>query len=149
MFDKIAVTDARGKVHQAHFEMRDKSGVAEVSFDGTLPAQNIELAIDYNAAFNTKLQGLYKVKVGGDSYVVTQMEAISARYAFPSFDEPRFKTPFEVTLTVPKKEVAVANTRPTNRGCIRRRSVENDPLRQDQALANLSGRRCGRSMGRG
>ena len=110
--DRIEVTDALGKVHKAHFEMRDKSGVAEVSFDGTLPAQNIELAIDYNAAFNTKLQGLYKVKVGGDSYVVTQMEAISARYAFPSFDEPRFKTPFDVTLTVPKDEVAVANTQP-------------------------------------
>jgi alanyl aminopeptidase len=44
--------------------------------------------------------------------LVTQMEAISARYAFPSFDEPRFKTPFEVTLTVPKEEVAVANTQP-------------------------------------
>jgi len=111
--DRIVVTDALGKAHKAHFEMRDKSGVAEVSFDGTLPAQNIELAIDYNAAFNTKLQGLYKVKVGGDSYVVTQMEAISARYAFPSFDEPRFKTPFDVTLTVPKDEVAVANTQPT------------------------------------
>ena len=36
----------------------------------------------------------------------------SARaYAFPGFDEPRFKTPFDITLTVPTDEVAVANTR--------------------------------------
>jgi len=40
------------------------------------------------------------------------MEAISARYAFPGFDEPRFKTPFDITLTVPKDEAVVANTLP-------------------------------------
>src|ERR1700722_13624850 len=108
---KIDVTDARGMVHKARFAARDASGVAELSFGGTLPAQEIEVAIDYSAAFNAKLQGLYKVKVGDDAYVVTQMEPTSARYAFPSFDEPRFKTPFRVTLTVPKNEVAIANTR--------------------------------------
>jgi alanyl aminopeptidase len=109
---KIELTDARGKVHKAQLAVRDPSGVAEVSFDGVLPAQEIELAIEYSAAFNAKLQGLYKVKVGGDAYAVTQMEPTSARYAFPSFDEPRFKTPFSVTLTVPKGDVAIANTRP-------------------------------------
>jgi alanyl aminopeptidase len=109
---KIELTDALGKTHKAQLAVRDPSGIAEVSFDGTLPAQEIELAIDYSAAFNAKLQGLYKVKVGNDAYAVTQMEATSARYAFPSFDEPRFKTPFDVTLTVPKDEVAIANTQP-------------------------------------
>ncbi len=109
---KIEVTDARGAIHQAQLAVRDPTGVALVSFDGVLPPQDIDLAIDYSAAFNAKLQGLYKVKVGADAYAVTQMEATSARYAFPSFDEPRFKTPFSVTLTVPKDEVAIANTRP-------------------------------------
>jgi len=107
---KIDVTDARGTVHKAQLAVRDASGVAEVSFGSTLPAQEIEVAIDYSAAFNAKLQGLYKVKVGDDAYAVTQMEPTSARYAFPSFDEPRFKTPFRVSLTVPKNEVAIANT---------------------------------------
>jgi len=107
---KIDVTDARGRVHKAQFAVRDASGVAEVSFGTTLPAQEIEVAVDYSAAFNAKLQGLYKVKVGDDAYAVTQMEPTSARYAFPSFDEPRFKTPFRVTLTVPKNDVAIANT---------------------------------------
>ena len=32
--------------------------------------------------------------------------------AFPGFDEPDFKTPFDVTLTVPADQVAVANTLP-------------------------------------
>jgi len=109
---KVEVTDALGKVHQAALTPRAAAGVAEVSFDGALPAQVIELTIDYSAAFNAKLQGLYKVKIGDDAYAVTQLEPISARYAFPSFDEPRFKTPFDVTLTVPKDQVAVANTQP-------------------------------------
>jgi alanyl aminopeptidase len=108
---RIAVTDAAGKRHTAELAVRDPSGVAELSFGGTLPAQQIELVIDYSAAFNAKLQGLYKVRVGDDAYAMTQMEPTSARYAFPSFDEPRFKTPFRVTLTVPKDSVAVANTR--------------------------------------
>lgn len=41
---------------------------------------------------------------------MTQMEPISARYAFPGFDEPAFKTPFALSLTVPQAERALANT---------------------------------------
>jgi len=110
---KVEVIDAKGKTHAVKFATRDESGVIEVTFGATLQAQDIELIFDYSAPFNAKLQGLYKVKVGEDSYVTTQMEAISARYAFPGFDEPRFKTPFNITLTVPSGEVAIANTRQT------------------------------------
>jgi alanyl aminopeptidase len=111
---RVVVTDATGKSREAKLSVRDSSGVAEVAFGASLPAQDIELAFDYSAPFNAKLQGVYKVKVGDDAYVTTQMEAISARYAFPSFDEPRFKTPFDITLTVPKDEVALANTLQTS-----------------------------------
>jgi len=41
---------------------------------------------------------------------MTQMEPISARFAFPSFDEPGFKTPFDISLTIPTADTAVANT---------------------------------------
>ncbi len=109
---KVTILDAGHHAHKATLTVRDPSGVADVAFGTTLPAQEVELVIDYSAAFNDKLQGLYKVSVGSDAYAVTQMEPTSARYAFPSFDEPRFKTPFDVTLTVPTDEVAVANTQP-------------------------------------
>jgi alanyl aminopeptidase len=110
--DRVVVTDSAGKTAKARFAIRDPSGVAEVSFAATLPAQEIELAIDYSAPFSPQqFQGLYKAKVGDDVYAITQMEAVSARYAFPGFDEPRFKTPFDVTLTVPRDETAIANTR--------------------------------------
>ncbi len=101
------MTDAHGVTHGATLTVRDKTGVAEVSVDGTLAAQEILLSIRYDAAFNPRLEGLYKVRVGEDAYAVTQMEATSARHAFASFDEPRFKTPFDLTLTVLRDEVAV------------------------------------------
>jgi len=109
---RAELIDAAGARHEADVTLRDPSGVVEVAFGATLPAQEADLVIEYGAAYNRKLQGLYKVDVGSDAYVVTQMESISARYAFPCFDEPRFKTPFDVTVTVPKADVAVANTRP-------------------------------------
>ncbi len=45
---------------------------------------------------------------------MTQMEAISARQSFPSFDEPRFKTPFNIRLTIPSKYSGFANTQQTS-----------------------------------
>ena len=108
---KAVLRDAAGMPHDATFALSG-SGVARVGFGTALSPQEIDLVIDYSAPFSSKLQGLYKVKIGDDAYVTTQMEAISARYAFPGFDEPRFKTPFDITLTVPEDEVAVANTRP-------------------------------------
>ncbi|GAA0723507.1 M1 family metallopeptidase [Dokdonella soli] len=108
--ERARVTDAAGKTTDAKAVAHNDSGVLEVRFADRLPAQEIELAFDYNAPFNGQLEGVYKVKVGDDSYAVTQMEPVSARFAFPGFDEPRFKTPFDIVLTVPKKDVAVANT---------------------------------------
>jgi alanyl aminopeptidase len=71
----------------------------------------ITLRFNWDAEFNKQLEGLYKVKVGEDAYAVTQMEPVSARHAFPGFDEPRFKTPYDISLTVPVEDVALANTR--------------------------------------
>ena len=88
----------------------EKEGVAVLNFGQVLPAGHYQVKLSFKTKFNQQLQGVYKVSFQGQPYVMTQMEAISARYGFPGFDEPRFKTPFELTLTVPKDLVAVANT---------------------------------------
>lgn len=111
--ERVRASDAKGKPIEAKAITHDDSGVLEVRFGKRVAAQQIELDFDYAAAFNRELQGFYKVKVGDDAYAVTQMEPVSARYAFPGFDEPRFKVPFDITLTVPAQDVAVANTRQT------------------------------------
>jgi alanyl aminopeptidase len=109
---KATVAFANGEARSVSTIPHADVGVLEVRFGSTLPAGDIDLAFEYSAPFNGQLEGAYKVKVGDDAYVVTQMEPISARFAFPGFDEPRFKTPFDVALTVPADDVAVANTRP-------------------------------------
>ena len=108
---KVTVTDAAGKTHDAKYvEADSKAGVVRVDFGSTLPAGEITLKFEYTAPLNAQLQGLYKVTAKGQPYAMTQMEPISARYAFPSFDEPGFKTPFDISITLPDNQVAVANT---------------------------------------
>jgi cytosol alanyl aminopeptidase len=75
-----------------------------------VPGQAL-VRLQYDAAFNRQLEGLYRVDVGTDSYAFTQMQAISARLAFPGFDEPQHKTPYDVTLVVRREHEAIANTR--------------------------------------
>ncbi|WP_093523189.1 M1 family metallopeptidase [Stigmatella erecta] len=54
-------------------------------------------------------QGLYGVEEGGESYLYTFFEPIDARRAFPCFDEPGFKVPWRLRLTVKQEHVALAN----------------------------------------
>ncbi|MGH8165258.1 MAG: M1 family metallopeptidase, partial [Rhodanobacteraceae bacterium] len=93
-----------------YVEAAPQEGVARVDFGGALPPQKLKLAIAFSAPFNKTLEGYYKVTFAGHDYAMTQMEPISARLAFPCFDEPDFKTPMTLTLTVPAADVAVANT---------------------------------------
>ncbi len=111
MVSKVTVTDADGKSHPAVYtEVDSKAGVARLDFGHILPPQALTLTFLYSAPLNAQLQGLYKVTAKGKPYAMTQMEPISARFAFPGFDEPDFKTPFDISLTVPDADTAVANT---------------------------------------
>lgn len=91
------------------YEQVDKTGIVRISSPRPLQGK-VSLEIEYHAPFNTALRGLYKVSESGNDYAFTQFEAISARLAFPGFDEPGFKTSFETTLIVPENQVAISNT---------------------------------------
>jgi cytosol alanyl aminopeptidase len=109
---KVTVTDAAGKAHQGKYTVAaEKEGVARIDFGGKLDPQELTLAIEFTAPLNKQLQGLYKVTHEGVPYAMTQMEPVSARYAFPGFDEPSFKTPFDLSLTIPAADVGIANTK--------------------------------------
>ena len=109
---KVTITDAAGKRHAGKYVASlPKAGVARVDFGTTLKPQQLTLTFDYTAPLNQQLQGLYKVNYAGNAYAMTQMEPISARFAFPGFDEPSFKTPFDISLTIPDGLVGVANTK--------------------------------------
>ena len=108
---KVTVTDAVGKKHAGKYTVAaEKEGVARIDLGAKLDPQEITLAIEFTAPLNKQLQGLYKVSHEGVPYAMTQMEPVSARYAFPGFDEPSFKVPFDLSLTIPADDQGVANT---------------------------------------
>ncbi|HWM87880.1 MAG TPA: M1 family aminopeptidase, partial [Kofleriaceae bacterium] len=100
---------AGGKTLPLTFEKHDSRGAARLVLPQRVAAGTATLTLSFRAAFNPHLVGLYRVKARDNWYAYTQFEAIDARRAFPCFDEPSFKIPWEMVLTVPKKAVAVSN----------------------------------------
>lgn len=107
---KSTLTDSLGKVLPVSYQELGHSGVVKISFSETLPKQKVTLLIDFKRDFETNLAGLYKVVSGDTASIFTQFEATDARLAFPSFDEPRFKVPFTVSMTIPENLTGIANT---------------------------------------
>ena len=58
--------------------------------------------------------GIFQGLDGKQPYLFTQFESIDARRAFPCFDQPDFKTPWQLTVHVPKAHAAVSNTSPVS-----------------------------------
>lgn len=117
----------------ARFEGGGNDGVSAVHLSEAIEPGPATLHFVYDAPFDHSLRGLYRVDSGGESYAFTQFESISARLAFPCFDEPAFKTPFDVTLFVKSEHTAVSNTRvleetPMAGGLKRVRFATTEPL---------------------
>jgi len=55
-------------------------------------------------------EGIFRQQEGEDRYLFTQFEAHSARKAFPCFDQPEHKVPWQITLRVPDEMGAFSNT---------------------------------------
>ncbi len=110
--DAVAVT--RASVSAAGTEITVLSGSQQfvgLAFKPALPAgrHRLTLAFEAEQARNST-RGIFALRDGDDWYAMTQFEAVSARRAFPCFDEPGFKVPWQLTLRVPRPLVAVSNT---------------------------------------
>ena len=111
----------------------DPLGVARLDFATPLPAGKVKLVFDYDAPFGTGPSGLYHVKEGDAWYAWTQFELIDARAAFPSFDQPGYKTPFTVSLTTKPGFTTVSNAAETGEtpvagGLVRHQFAPTRPL---------------------
>jgi alanyl aminopeptidase len=98
-----------GKV-KAQWHSAAPSGIASIELDHPIGPGRAELHIRYTASFDRQLAGLYKVDAKRQAYAFTQFEPTYARKAFPCFDEPAFKTPFDVSLITKRQYKAIANT---------------------------------------
>jgi alanyl aminopeptidase len=112
---RATVTAGDGAPLEVSYAQVHEHGVARLELPRAVGPGRASLHLAYHAPFDQRLSGLYQVRVEGDAYAFTQMEPVAARKAFPCFDEPRFKTPFEVSITGRKDHAILANTREIGR----------------------------------
>lgn len=130
---RAAVRTGRAAENPVTYSQPLVSGVAELQLARPLAAGRHTLVIDYDAPFRSNAEGLYHVKVGDEWYAWTQMEPLDARRMFPSFDEPRHKTPYTISVTAPAGEKVYANTPltrsiPAEGGMVRHEFAKSLPL---------------------
>ncbi len=75
-----------------------------------LKPDHYQLAISFHGKVNTSSDGMYLSNFEGRNYLFTQFEDMHARRAFPSFDEPGFKIPYQLTITAPEGQTVASNT---------------------------------------
>ena len=75
-----------------------------------LPIGDHAVQIDFTAAIDhEKSRGIYAEKEGAATYAYTFFEAIDARRAFPCFDEPNYKVPWQLTFHIKADQLARGN----------------------------------------
>ncbi len=111
---EIAITEARatagGKTQAATVEPGGEQFVG-LRVPAALPAGAARLHIQCKGKISDKSSaGIFSGRDGDNTCLVTQFESIDARRAYPCFDQPEFKTPWQVTLHVKKDQLAFSNT---------------------------------------
>lgn len=112
----IKTTTLRGRggeiAHSFALEGKDSDSPDRITITAIeeLAPGNYRLEITFANDFNTKANSLYRLEVDGNGYSFTQFESNEAREAFPCFDEPSFKIPYQMTLIVPEGHEAISNT---------------------------------------
>jgi cytosol alanyl aminopeptidase len=112
--EKITVRDATltqdGRTLTAKVIPQPKDLIG-FSFDHPVGPGPARFHINYQGEISRKdMAGIFQVKDGDHWYIYSQFESISARRAFPCFDEPSYKVPWQVTLNVPSDDGAFSNT---------------------------------------
>jgi alanyl aminopeptidase len=76
-----------------------------------LPAGPAKIHIVYQGKISANSSaGIFQGEDAGTPYLFTQFESLDARRAFPCFDQPDFKTPWQLTLHIRQTDQAFSNT---------------------------------------
>lgn len=110
----LRVTDAtflddNDSFYVGRYEQLDDQGAAQITFGTTLPSGLGLLRVRYSAPYRSRSDGPYKAEVDGREYIFTQFQPIDARRLFPGFDQPEFKTPFDIEVTTEAGNVVIGN----------------------------------------
>src|ERR1039458_3872081 len=86
------------------------NGLAGFAFERAIQPGSAALHIKFEGRLNSSTNvGLFNAKEGDDSYIFSQFQPFDARRAFPCFDEPSFKAPWQITLHVKSSHTALSN----------------------------------------
>ena len=78
--------------------------------DRALPVGPAAITVNFRAPIDhVRSQGIYAADEGTEPYVYTFFEPIDARRGFPSFDEPSYKVPWQLTFHIKKDHIARGN----------------------------------------
>jgi aminopeptidase N len=108
--DTLQFSGPQGPIELTH--TTGEKGLVTATLKQPVPPGAYHLDIKFHDTFNTDAVGLYRMEKDGEAYAFSQFEADDAREAFPCWDEPSFKLPYQIILSVPEGQVAIANTLP-------------------------------------
>ena len=105
----LGLTRENGDEVAIMHELEDEDVIAVKSED-PLAVGAYELKVEFKATFSTQIAGLFRTENEAGAYVHTIFQPVDARRAFPCWDEPAWKIPFQVSLRVPADFMAISNT---------------------------------------
>ena len=118
--DVHMVNSSGGLQNLSQIDLDDRYEILTVNLrEKIVQGQHYLLTISYNGTLNDQLRGFYKsrstTKNGTQTYVAaTHFEPTSARLAFPCWDEPAIKAPFEIIILNSDAYQAISNMKEIN-----------------------------------
>lgn len=107
---KEASLQVNGRTHAIRTEPIEGELLA-VELGSRIAAGHVLLTLKYSAPLPDKaVIGPYRIKFEDNWYVFTTFTPAGARSAFPCFDQPRFKTSWDIAIHVRREHKAFANT---------------------------------------
>lgn len=97
----------------ARWEPVRSDGLVRVALGEPVGPGSVTLVVRYEARTDHLAEGLpweRQGAIGAAFGTYTQLEPLGARLVFPCLDEPRFRAPIELTLTVDRGDVAVSSS---------------------------------------
>lgn len=107
--ERAVLLTSGGETIRAAAHQATAHGLMALALERPLNTARATILIEYKGAFNDAFEGLYRVRSGGDWYVITQFQPTAARLAFPAFDDPALQAPVRLSLRLPVGLEAISN----------------------------------------
>jgi len=112
-FQSVTLTDSANQNFEGQTSLDAGKQTATFKFPSSIAPGSCRLAIAYSGKINRQANGLfaldYDAPEGRKRALFTQFEASDARRFMPCWDEPNFRAPIDLRVTVPAGQTAIGN----------------------------------------